>query len=126
MIRRPPRSTRTDTLFPYTTLFRSCGFGVGVAILVACDQHEPARPVDIAVGEPCREGAFFTEQILHIPFERGARGDDRLEGAGPRIKRMKCEQPAEAVAEQPLAVGVQRGGFCCLGAHLAGWATEKM
>src|SRR3546814_2863728 len=24
MIRRPPRSTRTDTLFPYSTLFRSC------------------------------------------------------------------------------------------------------
>src|SRR3546814_9273589 len=30
MIRRPPRSTRTDTLFPYTTLFRSlqCRHGV--------------------------------------------------------------------------------------------------
>src|SRR3546814_11464381 len=27
MIRRPPRSTRTDTLFPYTTLFRSLIFG---------------------------------------------------------------------------------------------------
>src|SRR3546814_14472759 len=27
MIRRPPRSTRTDTLFPYTTLFRSTVFG---------------------------------------------------------------------------------------------------
>src|SRR3546814_8687744 len=27
MIRRPPRSTRTDTLFPYTTLFRSCSSG---------------------------------------------------------------------------------------------------
>src|SRR3546814_15738640 len=26
MIRRPPRSTRTDTLFPYTTLFRSGAF----------------------------------------------------------------------------------------------------
>src|SRR3546814_12080647 len=26
MIRRPPRYTRTDTLFPYTTLFRSCGW----------------------------------------------------------------------------------------------------
>src|SRR3546814_10018797 len=26
MIRRPPRSTRTDTLFPYTTLFRSVRF----------------------------------------------------------------------------------------------------
>src|SRR3546814_11294231 len=32
MIRRPPRSTRTDTLFPYTTLFRSDDFG---AIVVA-------------------------------------------------------------------------------------------
>src|SRR3546814_20399803 len=28
MIRRPPRSTRTDTLFPYTTLFRSYRFSV--------------------------------------------------------------------------------------------------
>src|SRR3546814_7251205 len=28
MIRRPPRSTRTDTLFPYTTLFRSTGWRV--------------------------------------------------------------------------------------------------
>src|SRR3546814_6489439 len=27
MIRRPPRSTRTDTLFPYTTLFRSTAIG---------------------------------------------------------------------------------------------------
>src|SRR3546814_10423469 len=31
MIRRPPRSTRTDTLFPYTTLFRSLGHGVTIA-----------------------------------------------------------------------------------------------
>src|SRR3546814_16123752 len=35
IIRRPPRSTRTDTLFPYTTLFRSVE-------LAACD---PARNV---------------------------------------------------------------------------------
>src|SRR3546814_11032754 len=32
MIRRPPRSTRTDTLFPYTTLFRSPA-AVGVDVL---------------------------------------------------------------------------------------------
>src|SRR3546814_15966845 len=30
MIRRPPRSTRTDTLFPYTTLFRSPPDGVEI------------------------------------------------------------------------------------------------
>src|SRR3546814_14261279 len=34
MIRRPPRSTRTDTLFPYTTLFRSSG-----AISAHCNLH---------------------------------------------------------------------------------------
>src|SRR3546814_1954856 len=32
MIRRPPRSTRTDTLFPYTTLFRSPGARARVAL----------------------------------------------------------------------------------------------
>src|SRR3546814_9537187 len=32
MIRRPPRSTRTDTLFPYTTLFRSHGRGSHVRL----------------------------------------------------------------------------------------------
>src|SRR3546814_15114431 len=35
MIRRPPRSTRTDTLFPYTTLFRSSFFvAIEVALIV--------------------------------------------------------------------------------------------
>src|SRR3546814_15131202 len=33
MIRRPPRSTRTDTLFPYTTLFRSVDQDHPVALL---------------------------------------------------------------------------------------------
>src|SRR3546814_19996780 len=38
LIRRPPRSTRTDTLFPYTTLFRSrgvCGVGDGRSVVLA-------------------------------------------------------------------------------------------
>src|SRR3546814_9573606 len=43
MIRRPPRSTRTDTLFPYTTLFRSTD-------LAAADAFFAARPAfDILV-----------------------------------------------------------------------------
>src|SRR3546814_8445165 len=32
MIRRPPRSTRTDTLFPYTTLFRSMAWRAGCRV----------------------------------------------------------------------------------------------
>src|SRR3546814_3312522 len=46
MIRRPPRSTRTDTLFPYTTLFRSCP--TNAASQVSCqdslDTHRPNVP----------------------------------------------------------------------------------
>src|SRR3546814_15150058 len=42
MIRRPPRSTRTDTLFPYTTLFRSfrirCAGGCGARFLSDCSK----------------------------------------------------------------------------------------
>src|SRR3546814_1426740 len=41
MIRRPPRSTRTDTLFPYTTLFRSAACGFGMAIMMAYISASP-------------------------------------------------------------------------------------
>src|SRR3546814_20568956 len=42
MIRRPPRSTRTDTLFPYTTLFRSIELPrehLRIVVLVPLDEH---------------------------------------------------------------------------------------
>src|SRR3546814_5179650 len=46
MIRRPPRSTRTDTLFPYTTLFRStASLLVLAALLTGCQKSGPADPV---------------------------------------------------------------------------------
>src|SRR3546814_20070610 len=41
MIRRPPRSTRTDTLFPYTTLFRSA----------ACQRERAAQPDNSAADD---------------------------------------------------------------------------
>src|SRR3546814_3238996 len=46
MIRRPPRSTRTDTLFPYTTLFRSGYFAI------ARRMHKPMAGI-------CRGGQFL-------------------------------------------------------------------
>src|SRR3546814_1229687 len=45
MIRRPPRSTRTDTLFPYTTLFRSLPRGAALGHLAHKAAHPPgAQP----------------------------------------------------------------------------------
>src|SRR3546814_4988093 len=47
MIRRPPRTTRTDTLFPYTTLFRSrFGFVIDVADIVADTLFRFLQPLD--------------------------------------------------------------------------------
>src|SRR3546814_1167439 len=43
MIRRPPRSTRTDTLFPYTTLFRSDARTAGVRCRRAHRRHMRPR-----------------------------------------------------------------------------------
>src|SRR3546814_3127924 len=45
MLRRPPRSTRTDTLFPYTTLFRSRFRGAGAACSAISqgDRHRVPR-----------------------------------------------------------------------------------
>src|SRR3546814_14160835 len=79
MIRRPPRSTRTDTLFPYTTLFRSPGgariadrkpYGVGVASQCVClFTHRPVTP--IALGFPKRfqrrMARVVSTKIVHFP-----------------------------------------------------------
>src|SRR3546814_13330194 len=60
-IRRPPRSTRTDTLFPYTTLFRSHELArfedVGRAVLIAA-----AGPVHQADRDQRRIGAHHVEE----------------------------------------------------------------
>src|SRR3546814_20146181 len=46
MIRRPPRSTRTDTLFPYTTLFRSGNGDHDVGELAGFHLAPPGRPFE--------------------------------------------------------------------------------
>src|SRR3546814_10779821 len=46
MLRRPPRSTRTDTLFPYTTLFRSTRFRAAGGLVGRWDRDVGAQAVD--------------------------------------------------------------------------------
>src|SRR3546814_6139389 len=75
MIRRPPRSTRTDTLFPYTTLFRSCPSQLRLQLL----RHrglEPRRVRHHAQGQGGR---------LAGPAAVGE-ARDRRAGGGSRMK----------------------------------------
>src|SRR3546814_2564783 len=60
MIRRPPRSTRTDTLFPYTTLFRS--LPVMLVGHVAGGEHALDRSLGGAAAQP---GADLQVAVVH-------------------------------------------------------------
>src|SRR3546814_3687568 len=74
MIRRPPRSTRTDTLFPYTTFFRAdCAFDLRTPLadaLVAYAVVELAEELDFIPGIPVHALAAIAELLEQRP-ERG-------------------------------------------------------
>src|SRR3546814_18924101 len=96
MIRRPPRSTRTDTLFPYTTLFRSPPHPFEGIV----DSAPPAtRPIDMELGCMRRIDDMRRDQF-RIPFgselvgaiERAiaARGQIRREPDPPGLRDHRC------------------------------------
>src|SRR3546814_18804540 len=91
MIRRPPRSTRTDTLFPYTTLFRSGGW-----IGRACDAADHRLHLfDAAAGGCACRGIDLRQrarlQIKHDIRTAGcAGGIDAQPAARNSDARLEC------------------------------------
>src|SRR3546814_12143795 len=86
MIRRPPRSTRTDTLFPYTTLFRS-DVAAGIGLGTFNDSTSRASGGDTAETVR-RESSITLQQRLFDGFEAGAtveREMARVESAANRV-----------------------------------------
>src|SRR3546814_17123745 len=79
MIRRPPRSTRTDTLLPYTTLYRS--LPAGAASRAALDIGEGIGAFG-PVGAPERGAAGHAALLLHM-FGRQFPDEARGDGTGP-------------------------------------------
>src|SRR3546814_9753055 len=106
MIRRPPRSTRTDTLFPYTTLFRSQHSvdvvlaerpgGQGTAHLqVAKLLSYPVR----IFASPALEEKYktnFPQSLHHAPFLMPSRNN---------VLRLKLEHWLESVGVEVTVVG---------------------
>src|SRR3546814_6959366 len=92
MIRRPPRSTRTDTLFPYTTLFRSVWRDDLVAFLIGCsfsfeealvEDGIPLRHIDEGTNVPMYRTSIQTQPAG--PFR------------GPLVVSMRPLKPADAI-----------------------------
>src|SRR3546814_6899716 len=77
MIRQPPRSTRTDTLFPYTTLFRSARPLSGPRVLRAA-VDVPRRPLLRQARVSDQDVAGFRQHHQGLPV-RIPHGDRRSE-----------------------------------------------
>src|SRR3546814_9386088 len=82
MIRRPPRSTRTDTLFPYTTLSRS------------------VQPGAFHGSRPGAEPAFHTVSLRHPGRHR------------PRSRRLDAHRSEEHTSELQSLMRISYAVFC--------------
>src|SRR3546814_4067463 len=70
MIRRPPRSTRTDTLFPYTTLFRSLYDISPIGVIEAARHNARALGLMLAGDEAARSEEHTSElqSLMRISY----------------------------------------------------------
>src|SRR3546814_7626277 len=115
MIRRPPRSTRTDTLFPYTTLFRSPMF-TGVRMNIGRTAVLDTGKVQIVVSE----GRFE-------PFDTGGFTHAGIDPAKKKYILIKSRQHFRAGFE-PIAkdvVMVSGPGTCTSDYSLFPWRSEE-
>src|SRR3546814_18735969 len=102
MIRRPPRSTLTDTLFPYTTLFRSEGGRPGAR------RTEARRDGDAAVGWP------------QLPCRRQLQRGRRLLLRGGQLVRPYRHRPRALAALRRLPATHRRPRYGAGGAEGGG------
>src|SRR3546814_19907852 len=78
MRRRPPRSTRTDTLFPYTTLFRSVGLCLPTSGVLAQTQQPAPTPPSAGSPGSVQASSSYTDGELQ-QFASAAIAIQRLE-----------------------------------------------
>src|SRR6056297_3057769 len=86
MIRRPPRSTRTDTLFPYTTLFRSISSDLAAATNIACQ----------LVGQLGNGPGLLSLEAASMPT------------AANLVAKVLSDEPSRQAAEAMMANGSER------------------
>src|SRR3546814_3756331 len=99
MIRRPPRSTRTDTLFPYTTLFRSPAQQVGAP---GGRGEQPGQLAQDRVAGMVAERVVDTLEVIDIERQQG---QWRAVAPGPRDLRLDGVLEMPAIPEAGQAVG---------------------
>src|SRR3546814_20877668 len=99
MIRRPPRSTRTDTLFPYTTLFRSRDITLGSLL-------EALEHLQAAVMHRVSGGNDLLPSSLAAALRRSVRLDSTITAITQTADRVELVLDARGKIEQLVADAV--------------------
>src|SRR3546814_12913709 len=118
MIRRPPKSTRTDTLFPYTTLFRSN------RCRVCSGRRQPEGPAAGHARQYVTDQAAFFEHDLATVIEECEIGDLRM--AVAVVAGLQTQRVAIAV-ELPVQFGrseERRVGKECVSTCSSRWSPD--
>src|SRR3546814_2606888 len=97
MIRRPPRSTRTDTLFPYTTLFRS-----GLFLLLQVGRFWVLRTL----------GTRWTTRVIVLPGEPLVTGGPFRFVRHPNYVIVAAERSEEHTSELQSLLRISYAVFC--------------
>src|SRR3546814_11245836 len=107
MIRRPPRSTRTDTLFPYTTLFRSLRCGERAQRI----EFDPGRTFDEAEAR----GAVGARKDRKIGYQHvdDRRSGERQSAAFAELRRAVARHMIHEHDDAPDACDEKIGRASC-------------
>src|SRR3546814_9708877 len=102
MIRRPPRSTRTDTLFPYTTLFRSR------AAFITCGLHQTGDALELHRIDQCADVGGFVQRRAddQMAHTRAQLGEKTL------LHRLLHQRSAEHTSELQSLMRISYAVFC--------------
>src|SRR3546814_7182627 len=111
MIRRPPRSTLTDTLFPYTTLVRSSA----AASSKPMKGRAPERPRRLALSLHRPIGAPDPGAARRDIEEQEAEEEDRLAAVGDRIETLARSE--EHTSELQSLMRISYAVFCLTQKH---------
>src|SRR3546814_12489246 len=95
MIRRPPRSTRTDTLFPYTTLFRSADLRRRIIFIAGLDPRVAVAALDDRVGDQL--GVLLGDRVVEAAADQALHGENGVFGVGNRLALRRLADQALAI-----------------------------
>src|SRR3546814_7735148 len=125
MIRRPPRSTRTDTLFPYTTLFRSLSYGelAGERMKLGLLLHDPEEEQD-CFSDNTHNSHYYDVEGMRIVYSgtyktlggkimKGPSASDLVQKTAPDLNKEMLTRSEEHTSELQSLMRISYA-VCCM------------